>query len=234
MGMQMRRNDRSKAVPPGAFGPKLNGLAMICSDHSKVREELGKQSGGWKPMEEVKDHSSNQTDSESNFFFNQKSVSFHALHSQSNLFTQPLATITNAVSWYANYVVIFSALTFGLDRAVMVVSLRSYSWFCNGVFKACVVFLTWMVPIMWVLPMFDPCFRSHYYKENIKLIEMERIQLRYVDVNDTLFYELYSYFFELGNIISPYILLCFFPNLRREFGRRLKLSCGNSIDEFVE
>ncbi|KAK6747081.1 hypothetical protein RB195_000364 [Necator americanus] len=31
--------------------------------------------------------------------------------------TLPLATLTNAAEWYTNYVIILSALTFGLDRA---------------------------------------------------------------------------------------------------------------------
>ncbi|VDO42992.1 unnamed protein product [Haemonchus placei] len=96
-------------------------------------------------------------------------LSNHTVVVQADRDIIPLATLTNAVEWYTGYVVILSALTFGFDRAVMVTSLRSYSWFCNGVFKACVVVLTWVVPVVWVLPMFDSCCRSHYYKESLEL-----------------------------------------------------------------
>ncbi|XGW29841.1 hypothetical protein V3C99_009131, partial [Haemonchus contortus] len=285
-------------------------------------------------------------------------LSNHSVVVQADRDIIPLATLTNAVEWYTGYVVILSALTFGFDRAVMVTSLRSYSWFCNGVFKVCVVVLTWVVPVVWVLPMFDSCCRSHYYKESLELVEMEhagstydaidmifetlfyvpvlcmlngfsiivlysrwktlhkkrlavilgvsstepqlptiasmsvlcvnnsgtdhfpyltdrrtenreeqmldRLEMElsfamiaiidgqidffcvlfymlywagysdYVDVDATLFYELYSYFFELGNIISPYILLAFFPRLRKEFCRRFKPNCCQSEQELFD
>ncbi|KAL6738867.1 hypothetical protein Aduo_012365 [Ancylostoma duodenale] len=91
--------------------------------------------------------------------------------------TLPLATLTNAAEWYTNYVIILSALTFGLDRAVMAVSMRSYSWFCNRVFKTCLVVLTWLIPLAWVLPMLDPCCRSQYYGGRIELVEMQRHEM---------------------------------------------------------
>ncbi|KAL6738866.1 hypothetical protein Aduo_012364 [Ancylostoma duodenale] len=50
----------------------------------------------------------------------------------------------------------------------------------------------------------------------------------YIDVDATKFLEVYSYFFEIGNIITPYVLLCFFPDLRKEFFRRIKPHCHSA------
>lgn len=56
----------------------------------------------------------------------------------------------------------------------------------------------------------------------------ELIVSDYIDVDATKFLEVYSYFFEIGNIITPYVLLCFFPDLRKEFFRRIKPQCHSS------
>uniref|UniRef100_A0A1I7X7H8 7TM_GPCR_Srx domain-containing protein n=1 Tax=Heterorhabditis bacteriophora TaxID=37862 RepID=A0A1I7X7H8_HETBA len=273
--------------------------------------------------------------------------------------TFPLATFTNAAEWYSNYVIILSALVFSIDRAVMAMAIRSYSWFCNRVFKTCLVILTWLVPLAWVLPMLDKCCKSQYYGGRIELVEMQlhdtdstydaidmvfetlfyvpvlcilngfsivmlysqwntlqrkrqesklkkdiqlqlpticdvhmlcldresahifprthsvdkdfyenrmlhRLELelsfsmisvidqqidfcavlfyslywasysRYISVEDTPFLEVYSYFFEFGTILTPYILLFFCSDLRKEFFHRLKPTGILDDDEFTE
>ncbi|VDO79599.1 unnamed protein product [Heligmosomoides polygyrus] len=49
--------------------------------------------------------------------------------------------------------------------------------FCNRVFKMCLVVLSWLVPLVWVLPMLDPCCRSQYYGGRIELVEMKDPEL---------------------------------------------------------
>ncbi|CAI4224365.1 unnamed protein product [Auanema sp. JU1783] len=44
----------------------------------------------------------------------------------------------------------------------------------------------------------------------------------YVGVGATLFFEVYNYFFEIGTILSPYVLLAFCANLRKEFKEKIK------------
>ncbi|CAJ0602468.1 unnamed protein product [Cylicocyclus nassatus] len=56
----------------------------------------------------------------------------------------------------------------------------------------------------------------------------------FIDIDGTIFLESYSILFEFGNIISPYILLCFFPDIRREVFRHIRPHCRSHEDDVEE
>ncbi|KAK6747080.1 hypothetical protein RB195_000364 [Necator americanus] len=211
-------------------------------------------------------------------------------------FDEPLATLTNAAEWYTNYVIILSALTFGLDRAadstydaidMLFETLFFVPVLCmlNG-FTIVMLYNQWntvkkrqelklrrgsghLPTITELFSIYiDPEVDSTAPKSLSRLKDLQekrmlhRLEMElsfamiaiidqqidffavlfytlywasyshYIDVNGTRFLEVYSYFFEIGNIITPYVLLCFCPDLRKEFFRRIKPRCENIEHDF--
>ncbi|KAE9549345.1 hypothetical protein FO519_007440 [Halicephalobus sp. NKZ332] len=82
-----------------------------------------------------------------------------------NIERVPLASTINGAEWYLSYVMICSALFFNIDHAVLVVFPRDYPWMCNSAVKWTLVSFCWIIPVVWVLPMFGDCCGSVFLTE---------------------------------------------------------------------
>ncbi|CAD5226759.1 unnamed protein product [Bursaphelenchus xylophilus] len=80
---------------------------------------------------------------------------------------QSLATLINASEWYLSYSTICCGFFFNLDHMLLVVFPKHYPWISSPRNKLIMASLIWILPLLWVIPMFRACCGSIFFENTM-------------------------------------------------------------------